>query len=88
MSDELQLWYSRNHRSEGTECREDGAEPHKQSYETRLMQFHRELEREPVSVPKGGPSWQLELGGLLPGASVMLMCGTGEGMSAVTQEAV
>lgn len=52
------------------------------------MQFHRELEREPVSVSKGGPSRQLELGGLLPVASVILMCGTGEGTSAVTQEAV
>ena len=31
MSDELQLWYSHNHRSEGAECREDGAEPHKQN---------------------------------------------------------
>ena len=55
---------------------------------TRLMQVHRELESEPVSVPKGGPFRQLELGGLLPVASGILMYGTGEGTSAVTQEAV
>lgn len=52
------------------------------------MQFHRELESEPVSVPKGGPFRQLELGGLLPVASGILMYGTGEGTSTVTQEAV
>lgn len=46
------------------------------------------MEREGVSVPKGGPSWELELGGLYPVASIILVCGTGEGMPAVTQEAV
>lgn len=55
---------------------------------TRLMQSQREMERKAVSIPKGGASWELELGSLLPMASAILLYGTGEGMPAVTQEAV
>lgn len=54
----------------------------------RVVQFQRQMEREAVSVPKGGALWDLEPRELFLVAFTIQGCGAGEGMPAIAQEAV